>query len=67
MEVMIRCKSPMMAFCPKCACRINLSKDMQSGHCGHCGCVMSVEITEEISIAPEQTEEAFTQISLFDM
>jgi len=65
MKMKIKCKLPDMARCPRCACPINLSKDMRIGHCGRCGSVMDVEITKQIEAVPEDTKESFTQLSIF--
>ena len=50
MEIMIKCKSLEHTYCPKCASKLRLSKDNRTGHCGHCGSVVTVDVPEQASI-----------------
>lgn len=55
MNISIKCSSPELVYCPKCgAIDVILAKSQCSAHCGHCGLIMGVTITEKVKTAKEK-------------
>lgn len=69
MKIKIRCNDIRFVTCPRCGFIPSISNDTTQAHCGHCGTVFEVEITEKAIKTKDEAEplKEAVQMSLFDM
>ena len=66
MKYYVKCTSPERTVCVRCGASVLVSADKTRGRCGHCGCEISIEITEKVIVKEDHPKKKeWIQMALF--